>query len=104
MADKDRDGKLTFSELRQILWEGSKEYSHLAEHARFLDGCDQKLRASSLTYLPVACGLHASVQTILFMQELLCEARSLMAALQRDRCTAAKCRPVSSGRYTKTHC
>ena len=45
-ADKDRDGKLTFSELRQILWEGSKEYSHLAEHARFLDGCDLRLRAS----------------------------------------------------------
>ncbi len=50
-ADKDGDGKLTFSELRQILWEGSQEYSHLAEHARFLDGCDLELHASSQTHL-----------------------------------------------------
>ena len=62
-ADKDRDGKLTFSELRQILWEGSKEYSHLAEHARFLDGCDLMLRTFSQTRLRVVCGLHASAQS-----------------------------------------
>ena len=71
-ADKDKDGKLTFSELRDILWDGSKDYSHLAEHARFLDGCDRKLRAFSQTHLPVVCGLRASAQSAPSEQELLC--------------------------------
>ena len=36
-ADKDKDGKLKFAELRDVLNAASKEYSHLEEHSRFLD-------------------------------------------------------------------
>ncbi|KAG2428088.1 hypothetical protein HYH02_014479 [Chlamydomonas schloesseri] len=36
-ADTNRDGKLSLEELRQLLTTASKEFSHLEEHARFLD-------------------------------------------------------------------
>jgi hypothetical protein len=36
-ADLNKDGRLQLAELRTLLREASKEYSHLAEHARFLD-------------------------------------------------------------------
>jgi hypothetical protein len=38
-ADTSGDGKLQLSELRDVLRKSSEEYSHFAEHARFLDGC-----------------------------------------------------------------
>lgn len=38
-ADVNKDGKLQLAELRAVLSSASKEFSHLAEHARFLDGC-----------------------------------------------------------------
>ena len=38
-ADINKDGKLQLSELRSMLNSASKQYSHFAEHARFLDGC-----------------------------------------------------------------
>ena len=33
----DKDNKLTLAELRGLMTEASKRYSHLEEHARFLD-------------------------------------------------------------------
>ena len=36
-GDTDKDGKLTLAELRQLMNQASKQYSHLEEHARFLD-------------------------------------------------------------------
>ena len=36
-ADSNKDDKLTLAELRQLLGQASKEYSHLEEHARFLE-------------------------------------------------------------------
>lgn len=36
-ADKDQDDKLTLAELRLVLGQASKRYSHLEEHARFLE-------------------------------------------------------------------
>ena len=36
-ADKDQDDKLTLAELRKLLGQASKQYSHLEEHARFLE-------------------------------------------------------------------
>ena len=38
-ADKDGNGVLSMGELRDMLREHSRKYSHFAEHARFLDGC-----------------------------------------------------------------
>ncbi len=38
-ADVSKDGKLQLSEVRDILRKSSEDYSHFAEHARFLDGC-----------------------------------------------------------------
>ena len=37
MADISKDGKLQLSELRWLLRKSSEEYSHFAEHARFLE-------------------------------------------------------------------
>ena len=37
-ADINKDGKLQLSELRTMLNKASSQYSHFAEHARFLDG------------------------------------------------------------------
>jgi len=36
-ADTNKDDKLTLAELRQLMSQASKQYSHLEEHARFLD-------------------------------------------------------------------
>ena len=36
-ADLNQDGRLRLEELRNLLREASKEYSHLEEHSRFLD-------------------------------------------------------------------
>lgn len=36
-ADTDKDDMLTLAELRQLMSQASKRYSHLEEHARFLD-------------------------------------------------------------------
>ena len=38
-ADTSKDGKLQLGEVREILRKSSEDYSHFAEHARFLDGC-----------------------------------------------------------------
>jgi hypothetical protein len=38
-ADTNGDGKLSLKELADVLKSASQEYSHLAEHVRFLDGC-----------------------------------------------------------------
>ena len=37
VADISKDGKLQLSELRWLLRKSSEEYSHFAEHARFLE-------------------------------------------------------------------
>ncbi len=37
-ADTSKDGKLQLGEIRDILRQSSDDYSHFAEHARFLDG------------------------------------------------------------------
>ena len=37
-ADTSKDGKLQLGEVREILRKSSEDYSHFAEHARFLDG------------------------------------------------------------------
>lgn len=37
-ADLNGDGKLTMEELRIMMKDASKEYSHLQEHSRFLEG------------------------------------------------------------------
>ena len=37
-ADTSKDGKLQLGEIRDILRKSSDDYSHFAEHARFLDG------------------------------------------------------------------
>ena len=42
-ADTSKDGKLQLGEVRDILRKSSEEYSHFAEHARFLDGCGLSL-------------------------------------------------------------
>ena len=39
-ADANGDGKLSLKELAGVLKSASQEYSHLAEHVRFLDGCE----------------------------------------------------------------
>lgn len=36
-ADTNKDDKLTLAELRDLMNQASKRYSHLEEHARFLD-------------------------------------------------------------------
>jgi hypothetical protein len=36
-ADKNQDGKLSLNELRTLLADASNRFSHLAEHAQFLD-------------------------------------------------------------------
>ncbi len=36
-ADTDKDDRLTLAELRHLMNQASKQYSHLEEHARFLD-------------------------------------------------------------------
>ena len=36
-ADTNKDNKLTLAELRDLMNQASKRYSHLEEHARFLD-------------------------------------------------------------------
>ena len=36
-ADTNKDNKLTLAELRALMNQASKRYSHLEEHARFLD-------------------------------------------------------------------
>lgn len=36
-ADTNKDDKLTLAELRALMNQASKRYSHLEEHARFLD-------------------------------------------------------------------
>ena len=38
-ADTSKDGRLQLGELRDVLRKSSEQYSHFAEHARFLDGC-----------------------------------------------------------------
>ena len=37
--DANKNGTLSLPELRSLLRESCKEYSHFQEHARFLDGC-----------------------------------------------------------------
>ena len=37
-ADLNNDGKLTMEELRIMMKDASKEYPHLEEHSRFLEG------------------------------------------------------------------
>lgn len=37
-ADINNDGKLTLEELRIMMKDASKEYPHLEEHSRFLEG------------------------------------------------------------------
>lgn len=37
-ADVNNDGKLTMEELRVMMKDASKEYPHLEEHSRFLEG------------------------------------------------------------------
>lgn len=44
-ADTSKDGKLQLGEIRDILRKSSDDYSHFAEHARFLDGSVQWLIA-----------------------------------------------------------
>ena len=39
-ADKDGDGKLCVTELRDMLRTASKTYSHFEEHSLFLDRCE----------------------------------------------------------------
>ena len=41
--DADGNGRLSLDELRALLKSASQEYSHLSEHARFLEGCAQRL-------------------------------------------------------------
>jgi len=43
---------LSLGELRDMLREHSREYSHFAEHARFLDGCGARARARAPVPLP----------------------------------------------------
>lgn len=38
-ADTNKDGTLSLGELRDVLMKASNEFSHLEEHARFLDRC-----------------------------------------------------------------
>ncbi len=49
-ADINKDGKLQLSELRSMLNNASKQYSHFAEHARFLDGCARNQLSSFSHY------------------------------------------------------
>jgi hypothetical protein len=44
---------LSLGELRDMLREHSREYSHFAEHARFLDGCGARARARAPVPLPL---------------------------------------------------
>lgn len=37
-ADSNKDGQLTMEELRVLMKTASKEYPHLQEHSRFLEG------------------------------------------------------------------
>lgn len=37
-ADRNNDGQLTMEELRIMMKDASKEYPHLQEHSRFLEG------------------------------------------------------------------
>ena len=37
-ADTNRDGQLSMEELRVLMKTASKEYPHLEEHSRFLEG------------------------------------------------------------------
>ena len=38
-ADLNGDGSLSLKELRDLLRSASRQYSHMEEHSRFLDGC-----------------------------------------------------------------
>ena len=38
-ADTDKDGNLSMEELRVIMKKAAKEFPHLEEHSRFLEGC-----------------------------------------------------------------
>lgn len=57
-ADTSKDGKLQLGEVREILRKSSEDYSHFAEHARFLDGCALPCHpapAGALALQQVAC-------------------------------------------------
>lgn len=52
-ADVSKDGKLQLSEVRDILRRSSEEYSHFAEHARFLDGCAARPLSVHFLHFPL---------------------------------------------------
>lgn len=47
-ADTDANGMLSVTELRDVLRTASKDYSHIEEHSRFLDGCVMLCMATSV--------------------------------------------------------
>jgi NADH:ubiquinone reductase (non-electrogenic) len=63
-ADKDKDGKLRFSELRDVLNAASKEYSHLEEHARFLDSKTGTKRFGGLVRSTVLANSNSPLQEL----------------------------------------
>lgn len=42
LADTDKDGRVSLKELQAMLFEASKEFSHLEEHARFLEAKNKR--------------------------------------------------------------
>ena len=69
-ADINKDGTLELSELREILKKASSEFSHLEEHALFLEGCTHAYFSLSNS----AVVLSAPPRTVLIISA---EARSL---------------------------
>ncbi|GLC74175.1 tubulin alpha 1 [Pleodorina starrii] len=53
-ADSNKDGKLSLQELRQLLNEASREFSHLEEHARYFDSQTGVRRVGSLVSNAIA--------------------------------------------------
>lgn len=53
-GDRNKDGKLSLEELRELLTTASKEFSHLEEHARFLDSRTGVRRFSDLVLKTLA--------------------------------------------------
>ena len=71
-ADMNDDGKLSLAELAGVLKSASQEYSHLAEHVRFLDGCVPA--DGQLDY----CGAHQFVLQVCSVVDRVCTTTALV--------------------------
>ncbi len=62
-ADKDKDNRLTLEELRDVLTQASSRFSHLEEHAKFLDGKQGMARWGGMVYKTLS-SKHAALRGV----------------------------------------